>query len=213
MTANVSVSYGGQKLECVIQNVEETASNSENVTNVQILDAQDGENVETTLRTVGDLRQKVVDHFNLEPEKLKLIHRGNYFEIILLNHRNRAIPSSGRLVIVTLSFSCHFCFEYVNPLSSLTAYHSFTICSYLISGKLIGTNLEEKLSGLRFKDKDVVAAMGGQKRTDPGFAALCAFEREKLIKLNNTFEENGKDLDLLEKNFLQGEITIDYFEV
>lgn len=60
------------------------------------------------------------------------------------------------------------------------------------------------MSTLRFKDKDVIKVMAQQVKTDPGMAALSAYERKNLIKLNETFERNGKDLDLLERNFLDG---------
>lgn len=64
--------------------------------------------------------------------------------------------------------------------------------------------MEERLSGLRFKDRDTVRIMGKPPKADPGLCALNAFERTFLVKLNKTFEDNGKDLDLLEKNFLDG---------
>jgi hypothetical protein len=71
-------------------------------------------------------------------------------------------------------------------------------------GKLIGTKKEERLSTLRFKDKDVIKVMGQQIKTDPGFSTLVNYERNNLVKLNTLFEQNGKDLDLLERNFLDG---------
>jgi hypothetical protein len=46
--------------------------------------------------------------------------------------------------------------------------------------------------------------MGRAVKTDPGFSSLITYERYKLVKLNNIFEQNGKDLDLLERNFLDG---------
>jgi len=70
-------------------------------------------------------------------------------------------------------------------------------------GKLIGTKSEERLSTLRFKDKDVIKVMG-KASADPGFSKLCVYEKTNLVKLNNAFEQNGKDLDLLERNFLEG---------
>ncbi|KAI6171599.1 BAG family molecular chaperone regulator 1 [Aphelenchoides bicaudatus] len=69
-------------------------------------------------------------------------------------------------------------------------------------GKLIGTKKEERLSTLRFKDKDVVKVMGQQIKTDSGFSSLINYEKNNLVKLNKTFEQNGQDLDLLERNFL-----------
>jgi hypothetical protein len=65
-------------------------------------------------------------------------------------------------------------------------------------------NKNEKLSTLRFKDKDVIKVMGQQVKTDPGFSTLLNYEKTNLVKLNKTFEQNGQDLDLLERNFLDG---------
>lgn len=47
--------------------------------------------------------------------------------------------------------------------------------------------------------------MGRAVKTDPGLSSLINYERYKLVKLNNIFEQNGKDLDLLERNFLEGD--------
>ncbi|KAI6204081.1 BAG family molecular chaperone regulator 1 [Aphelenchoides besseyi] len=71
-------------------------------------------------------------------------------------------------------------------------------------GKFIGNNMDERLADLRFRNKDVIKVMGKPMKTDPGFASLCAYERANLMKLNQKFEENGKDVEMLEKNFLDG---------
>ncbi|CAD5207972.1 unnamed protein product [Bursaphelenchus xylophilus] len=141
MPARVTIDCLGEKLEVLIQNeeVEAQETSGEGAT-------ESGEGAEVPLKTVGELRQRIADHFLLEPNQMKIIHRG----------------------------------------------------------KLIGTNPDEKLSGLRFKDKDVCKIMGKPPKVDSGWSALCSFERTFLVKLNQTFEQNGKDLDLLEKNFLDG---------
>ncbi|CAD5205557.1 unnamed protein product [Bursaphelenchus okinawaensis] len=134
MAANVTIDCLGEKLEVLVQNEENSGSE---------LVPEDGEQI---LKTVGDLRNRIADHFGLDADKMKIIHRG----------------------------------------------------------KLIGTDAEVKLSGLRFKDKDVCKIMGKPPKTDEGWSTLCSFERTFLIKLNQKFEQNGIDLDSLEKNFLDG---------
>lgn len=79
-----------------------------------------------------------------------------------------------------------------------------TLNNSFCSGKLIGNKKDERLSTLRFKNKDTIKIMGKAIKVDPGFASLKAYERNNLVKLNQQFEQNGQDLDLLEKNFLEG---------
>lgn len=60
------------------------------------------------------------------------------------------------------------------------------------------------MSTLHFKDKDVIKVMAQHVKKDSGFSGLVDYEKNKLVKLNETFERNGQDLDLLERNFLDG---------
>ncbi|KAI6225237.1 BAG family molecular chaperone regulator 1 [Aphelenchoides fujianensis] len=71
-------------------------------------------------------------------------------------------------------------------------------------GKQIGFEPDERLSALRFKPKDAVKFLGKPSPADPGMKALQKYERENLVKLNKLFEQNGKDVEMLEKNFLDG---------
>lgn len=46
-----------------------------------------------------------------------------------------------------------------------------------------------------------------------GLAALRTYENTNLVKLNQAFEQNGKDLDELEKNFLEGLFFLSFYVI